>query len=314
MKYIFVYISLFIFNLSFSQNLVPNPSFETYTLCPNANSQIESAVPWTAATATSSTDYFNACSTNFNVPYYQSGYQNAKTGNAYAALWFFQSPDYREYLQVQLTSPLIQNKTYYIEFFINLHDANIISPCNNIAANLSISRPFTSNFGELQSLTPHIMLPGNPLITDTLNWVKISGCYTAQGGEEYLTIGNFFDDAHTQINGQLPLMAYYFIDDVSVIETTSNCLAGVNEQQMYSYLYLSPNPSQGLAELHYQLFNDKDAECIITDMSGRIISSYRMPASQNKILIHEGKLQSGIYFYSIRQGNMVLKDKLVVYH
>ena len=327
MKYIFVYIPLFIFNLSFSQNLVPNPSFENFTTCPSSNSQvgqIELAYPWTAATATSSSDYYNLCAGDGKnglpgIPYSFGGFQNPRTGDAYAGFGFgvtsdTTAPNVREYLQVQLTSPLTQNKTYYVEFFVNLHNAQWVSPCNNIAANLSAGRPFTTNTYELQPLNPHIMLPGNPVISDTLNWVKISGCYMAQGGEEYLTIGNFFDNKHTQTTGTTTV-TYYLVDDISVIETTSNCLAGVNEQQMYSYLYLSPNPSQGLSELHYQLFNNKDAECIITDMSGRLISSYRMPASQNKILINEGQLQSGIYFYSIRQGNVVLKqDKLVVYH
>ena len=43
-----------------SQNLVPNWSFETYTVCPNGNSQLPSATPWFAPT-TNSSDYYNAC-------------------------------------------------------------------------------------------------------------------------------------------------------------------------------------------------------------------------------------------------------------
>ena len=314
MKYIYIYIFLLVFHVSKAQNLVPNPSFEIYTTCPNASGQVTLAIPWTAATSdASSTDYFNVCSSVFGVPSSSGGFQYAHSGDAFAGLLFCAGSGAREYLQVQLLTPLTQNKTYNVEFYVNSSNINANSASNNIAANLSSTRPVSSSTYSLQSLNPHIMLPGNPIITDTLNWVKISGCYTAQGGEEYLTIGNFFDNANTQVG--ITGVSYYNIDDVSVIETTSNCLAGVNEQQMYSYLYLSPNPSQGLSELHYQLFNNKDAECIITDMSGRIISSYRMPASQNKILINENQLQSGIYFYSIRQGNMVLKqDKLVVYH
>jgi len=38
---------------------------------------------------------------------------------------------------------------------------------------------------------------GNPVITDTLNWIKISGIYAANGGEDHIIIGNFYDDART---------------------------------------------------------------------------------------------------------------------
>ena len=67
---------------------------------------------------------------------------------------------------------------------------------------------------------------GNPVITDTLNWIKVSGIYIAQGGEKYITIGNFFDNAHTYedtLNAQSQYIeAYYYIDDVSVLEINSS--------------------------------------------------------------------------------------------
>src|SRR3972149_1459638 len=59
------------------------------------------------------------------------------------------------------------------------------------------------------------------IITDIKNWTLISGEYIAVGGEKYLTIGNFRNDANTQrdtINPNAPWWnsAYYYIDDVSV--------------------------------------------------------------------------------------------------
>jgi hypothetical protein len=63
----------------------------------------------------------------------------------------------------------------------------------------------------------------NPIITDTLDWVKINGIYKANGNENYLVIGNFFDIPITEIidigDGTNDGVAYLF-DDVSVEEIT----------------------------------------------------------------------------------------------
>jgi gliding motility-associated-like protein len=243
MKYLLTYLFIILTFYSKAQNLVPNYSFENYSACPSlTNNQITLAIPWTSATATCSTDYFNACSTIFNVPNYPAGYQLAKTGEAYAGLYFLQTPEYREYLQIKLDSVLKSNKCYYVEFYVNLGDG-MPSAVNNISANLSINQPVGIE-GVLIPLTPHILNIGNPIINDSINWVKISGYYTALGGEQYLTIGNFFNDVNTNIMGPLPnnAVAYYFVDDVTVEEVkvkqwnyanTSLCL---NES-----VVLSPN-------------------------------------------------------------------------
>ena len=42
------------------QNLVPNGNLETYSDCPNNQSELQNAIPWVNPTV-SSPDYFNAC-------------------------------------------------------------------------------------------------------------------------------------------------------------------------------------------------------------------------------------------------------------
>ncbi len=55
---------------------------------------------------------------------------------------------------------------------------------------------------------------------DTVNWVKIQGLYQANGGELYITIGDFLNDSSTifQIADSTSNYygAYYFIDDVNL--------------------------------------------------------------------------------------------------
>ena len=307
MKYIYIYISFLIFTVSISQNLVPNYSFETYTICPNGSGQIEYAVPWNAATMNSSTDYFNSCSMGVSGMPYNSGFQYARSGNAYAGLILFHVSGQREYLQVQLTNPLIQNRTYYVEFYINLNNGVWNSSCNNVSANLSLIMPYTSAVGVLQSLTPHIMLTGNPVINDTLNWVQVSGCYTAQGGEEYLTIGNFFDNANTVVTGTTGI-AYYYIEDVRVEEMTTVCVNGINELSNNYRIQIYPNPTQGNLNVIVSNLNDNEKLRVkLTDVLGREVLS-----ENYKDELDIAELEQGVYFLSIYSDHQLLGTKKLV--
>jgi gliding motility-associated-like protein len=82
------------------------------------------------------------------------------------------------------------------------------------------------------SIQPQIQWDTTQYFTDTLNWVKISGQFIANGGEQYLTIGNFKDGTHLKktyistnfIQGACATLpnyiyrTYYNIDNVSLYE------------------------------------------------------------------------------------------------
>lgn len=218
----FAFIFILLGSFCKAQNLVPNWSFETYTVCPNASGQLPSATPWTAPTNNSG-DYYNSCSSSYNVPNYLGGYQKAKEGSAFAAIWCTQmngtgsSSNYREYLQVQLNDTLTTFKCYYVEFFVNLYEYSRYG-INNISANLDKNKYLTTGTGFVLNLPPHIMCYGNPVIKDTINWVKISGTYNSGGGEKYLTIGNFKNDNNTDTTSAIKnsIGSYFFFDAVSV--------------------------------------------------------------------------------------------------
>jgi hypothetical protein len=65
----------------------------------------------------------------------------------------------------------------------------------------------------------------NTIINDTLNWRKIEGVFVATGTEKYITIGNFYDVAHTAtvpVTGSATTAnpySHYLIDDVLVMDT-----------------------------------------------------------------------------------------------
>jgi hypothetical protein len=224
-KYILILFLFFPSIFGRSQNLVPNSSFENYTACPTTSGQIIFASPWYNATTSGSTDFFNSCSTSgYGVPKHGSiGYQYPNTGNGYVGIWVFSlGSNYREYLQVQLTNPLSTGSCYFIEYYVNQFNTMKYA-LNSVDAHFSSTAINTTGTGDVLNLTPQIRKFTSTGINDTLLWTKISGIYMAIGGEQYLTIGNFYDDLNTDtINtGSSYYGSYYYIDDISVISIDS---------------------------------------------------------------------------------------------
>jgi hypothetical protein len=203
-------------------NLVPNPGFETYSSCPITFGQSSLATPW-APPNTGTSDYFNACAPaafpSVNVPYTQIGYRPARTGVGMAGFIPYSSaPDYREYVQAQLSSPLVASQTYAVSFYVALADTASLA-VDRIGAHLSVGAlgPF-GNDAPI-AVTPQIESPAAIYLTDFVNWMLVSGTYVAAGGEDHITIGSFRDDASTLTTpgpDTWPGGAYYFLDDVTV--------------------------------------------------------------------------------------------------
>src|SRR5690606_321700 len=105
------------FKDSFSQNLVPNPSFEEIWECPGLSGNILppyeteiSLKQWSLPTLGTS-DYYHICGTasSSSVPTNWMGYQYPRTGDAYTGFIAFNTVyasaaeyDYKEYLQCKL--------------------------------------------------------------------------------------------------------------------------------------------------------------------------------------------------------------------
>lgn len=201
----------------FSQNIIPNPSFEVSTNCPPpfGFGWLSVAVPWKSATL-SSPDYFNVCSqpNTVGVPYNYFGFQQPHTGIAYAGFILKDPfPNYREYIEVPLTEPMQAGYTYTVSFWINR--ANNYCALQRFGVYISVGDPF-ENTTQLMSVEPQWEAPVT-FYNDSLNWVLISGCVVATGGEDWIVFGNFHDDSET------PLLTpctedrgYYHIDDVSL--------------------------------------------------------------------------------------------------
>jgi len=185
--------------------------------------------------------YLNGCAnitdlTSVPISYTSGGlnYQLAHTGQGFIILDYLAAGllNNRYYLQTELLDSLKKGYNYYVEYFTNLHDQAVFA-CNNNGLLFTIAAFYVDtliNPYAVYPANPQIVNYGNPIITDTMSWVKVSGIYKARGGEQFITIGNFKYASQTNyITVNSTGVCYcsgYAIDDVSVIPLDSfNLLA-----------------------------------------------------------------------------------------
>jgi gliding motility-associated-like protein len=246
LTYLFTYLLINLFNYG-QINLVSNPSFEdTIGDCQSqmAITTLGSSVKnWYTNYYSSSADYYNTCANAISypnictIPYNSRCYQNAHLGDAYMGLYEFgivnsNDSSYMvvDYISVKLKETLKPNTCYYGEFYTSLGDISQVA-INQISMLIAQNTFSSSSLSIFTNTTqPQIQWDTTQIFTDTLNWVKISGKFIAQGGEQYLTIGNFRDGTHLKkqsVNsgfvpgyGSWPnrFFTYILIDDVSLYE------------------------------------------------------------------------------------------------
>ena len=238
---------LLIINLKAQQNLVPNSRFDSYTgNCPSNFNQINSWFGYL------SPDVFHYClPSNLNgIPQNLGGYQYPISDSVYVGFYFyiFNTSNTREYIGVRLNDILYEGFTYCVEFHVSLADSSNYG-INKFGAQFSIdSLGFNCPPACILSYQPQVKNDSSNIVTDKQNWVKISGSFVASGGEQFLTIGNFYDDIETAkhsikvSNYPNNDYAYYYIDNVSVYACDSPL---VEEPQDTTFVFIpnvfSPN-------------------------------------------------------------------------
>lgn len=311
-----IFILLLFFSLtSTCQNLLLNGDFEDYTSCPTSESgpfqnpyEITKCIGWTAPTYGTS-DYLNICSTSpvVGIPSLSLGYQLPYTGNGYLGAFFvgfggsgtdgYNGTMWWEYVQGQFVRPLEANKIYQIKFYISLADVDLA--VNEFGAYISVNAISSLNTANL-TVTPQLTFITPTYFKDTANWVAVEGLYMAQGGEKYLTIGNFNSDIDTDtlriqsFGDPEPLMAYYFIDAAETIDATG--------EQPISNVF-TPN-GDGNNDVWKLPFTLADYEISIYNRWGnQIIKSNAYNFSWDG-KTHKGKkCNDGVYYYLIKQKN-----------
>ena len=315
MRKIFIVIFLYLVSNANAQNLVLNPSFEDTIACLPSTYVMPCRFWYTASNNTP--DYFSE-QPDFNcmipAPQGTVGYQYARTGIAYVGLFTFFNPPFnnqREYIGGILSDTLKQGHEYCVSFYVSVAE-EFKYVVDGIGLYLSVDSAVDYTINTNLSFIPQISNPSGNIIYDTLNWVQISGTYIANGGEKYLTIGNFKDDANTMIdsvNFNAPLSAYsayVFIDDVSVIDCTVG-INEVNDNKDIGRLY--PNPANTVVYYQDNLGENENGIITLLDMLGKELKGYKLTKGNNLISIPVSDLAKGMYMVKIRITNR--DDKMI---
>jgi hypothetical protein len=285
-------------------NLVPNGSFEQYYQCPSGFDQFNGYVKIWFDTNTSS-DYFNSCGQQFSqneVPESAAGYQNARTGSAYAGLILYidsslSITNQREYIEIQLYEPLQKDSVYCAEFYVVL--AETWYPCRvaNIGLYFSVDTAATDSWFPTDTFTYHPQIENDTsiIINDTTNWVRIDGYYKALGGEKFITIGNFYTNHFTFSDDCGGTQAYYYIDDVGVYKSECGNVHDtlVIPQPIPKSLIVFPNPNSSYFDVQYGLVEGDQATIEVYNLFGQEIIS--VETNQSLTRINTNYLAAGMY-------------------
>jgi gliding motility-associated-like protein len=257
MKYFVLLLLIFFGKVLLGQNLVPDPGFEIRTVADSSLTVIDTGI-----TAINLNVFYQSPKllTHWSVPSFatsgirdirnspngtwqgnnQTPYEGSIMGYIriynYATNQFGTFAESRSYLQTQLSDSLKAGNLYKVSFFVQMV-INNAAPFRSVFASSSIGihlsnnrltqfvRPFKGD-STVINVIPQITNHPDSFYSDTTKWYKICGLYRALGGEQWLTVGNFYDDANTKlrlIRQGLPSTigdddSHYFIDNFSVEE------------------------------------------------------------------------------------------------
>jgi uncharacterized protein YegL len=215
-----------------TKNLVINPSFENYTYppivnWPSATNPGEEIVPGWVTPTRGTADYYNSdISTCDGFPI-----AKARTGQGRCAMilglysQLNNTTNYKEYVQGKFSQPLEAGKKYCVKFYLAL-DRGSPNTTTGIGAYIS---PDAIRSDDKEPLPCKPQIFTEKIISAEDGWTEISGVYTANGGEQYITIGSFSETSVIRLDdigksAQRPYTsdhimrsAYFYIDDVSVM-------------------------------------------------------------------------------------------------
>lgn len=308
MKKLYLYtVFFFCAVFGYAQNLVPNPSFEIYSTCPNNDNQVDFATGWSGCSNTP--DYFNSCNTivpDFSVPNNWGGYQQPATGNAYCGIGTYASysPDAREFIISQLNTPLTIGTKYFASFMTNLslYNTTYFNTASNKIGMLFSTVPYDAfNWAPVNNGS---QIYTNSIITDTANWVIVGGSFVADSAYKYVIIGNFFTDVNTDTliynfdtscSSSSCQTAYYFVDDVYV--GTDSLVSVVPTFSVKENISVFPNPTKDFINIVYKSNSSEPIEIYLIDSFGRTVLVDKM-INQKKIDIEN--IEAGFYTLLIK--------------
>ena len=288
-----------------AQELVPNGNFNYSDTCQSGSLvsgyMVEPWIEW------ASPDYYHSCKqASYSIPSSFGGGGQPFEGQGYVGIGVYVSfTSFREFIIIELTEPLVENTDYRGSFHVSMMDSMWFAT-RNIGAAFTAQEP-PQDLNSILSIEPQVKYAGSSYLDNKVGWIKIAGSFTAQGGERYLTIGNFDIDAETDTmfvpGGGVPPShsevfwsgAYYYIDGVSVIPDSIYLSIGDHEDVADSF-NLYPNPNSGLFTVDIGLGDEDQAELHVWNISGQLVAQQGLSNGQSSIGLD---VSNGLYLYVV---------------
>lgn len=224
----FMTMSLFVMGQD-GENLVPNPSFESTDKKVKRLGSIGNSTGWTSPTGVRADLFVSSKVPDVSVPLNKYGTEEAKDGSNYAGIVAFSygAKVPRSYIMTKLDAPMKKGMRYCVKFNVSLSEASKYAS-NNIGAKFDKKPKGTDSKVSIIADDEPLLLHFNndmKIMSARYNWTEICGVYTAEGGEKYITIGNFMSDEDTKyekmkkdkdVKVAQVIAAYYYVDMVSV--------------------------------------------------------------------------------------------------
>lgn len=298
----------------FSQiNLIKNPSLIEINSCPDDNDNVSDATNWWKYDEFGSPEYADQCAPitptlELHTIPNKSGYQPVLSNNGYihsAVLMVGKPKDFTLYdppyenLQFRESfggsfTKALENKIYRIEFYVSYvsYGKTGAFPDGRVATNafdlllLDDSTKVYSSVSPYIDLNDVIKIHNSPqVINDTLNWVKLSTCFKAKGGESFFALGAFRDTSEIQLefSGHSNFNMYfssYFFDDFNIYECPTCC------PELFPFVdsvVVSSNPSTNSEAITFEAILNENAiaKLNIYDSAGRLVTSQNLSQVNN---------------------------------
>ncbi len=297
--------------IAWTQTIVPNADFESYTTCPNNVSQMNRCTGWASATS-ATPDYFNNCaSTLVSVPTNFCGRQfSSGGGHGYAGVYAFipgSLDDYHEYI-IATVPPTIPGTVYTVSVKVSVAETSTLGTDGfGILFNTHGGYTGLSTI----SRTPQVDFSSYGTITDTAAWTTLDGSFIADSAYTFVIIGVFKDSATVDTTRIRPVDAwgdesYYYIDEIDItpLETT--------EIPAYSSKFY-PNPLRNDGATFS--FNNPyrlPHQLVLFNVLGQQVNEWRNIITDN-INIEKKCLSTGVYYYRLMtENNIVSSGKLLI--
>jgi outer membrane protein OmpA-like peptidoglycan-associated protein len=209
-------------------NLVPNPTFEKIGKKIKYLGQIIVAEPWVSPTLAAA-DLYVAKTKNYSISIPDNAYGEEKPmkGSGYAGImgYSYKNKMPRTYLQVQLTQKLKAGTAYCVRYHVSLADLSKYAT-NHMGVAIT-KNAVSANNTDVLKVESFVESRKLAIYEKQFYWTPICGVFKAEGGEQFLTIGNFTEDENLTItkvkrprgfSKPQTYDAYYYVDNVSVIE------------------------------------------------------------------------------------------------